>query len=151
MKKIIFIMLSLWFTSTFAEKSLRDITLQTDRINANYISVYLVTGRQGIGNSFVVGKVYDKLGTFKVEKDISFAARELPRDGWRGPSHLLVVTHQQPEHALNRFNVMGTGDFVKPSYFDESDFVAPTEGNTKFISRMGKLISTLNSTGVWKL
>ncbi len=123
----------------------------TKNVEAKYVSVFLVTGRQSFAGSFIINTVYKNLGTFESSQDINLEAQDTPRDGWRKPSHILVVIHNQKEVSLNKYNVMGVEGYVKPRFFDEKDYIAPTESNSIFVERRGLLIRSLNTVGSWQL
>lgn len=110
-----------------------------------FASVYLVSGGQGV-SSFEVQRVYRKVGTFKVSAGYSeVPASTYERFGWRGPSYVLVVTHNQKEHALNKVMSDDLLSFEDPTYSIQSDRVHPTAENVKYSRRKAILLRRVNS------
>ena len=113
--------------------------------NGTYASVYLVSGGQGL-SSFDVQRVYKKVGTFRVSSGYA----EVPnssydRFGWRGPSHVLVVTHNQKQFALNKVTSDDFLRFEDPVYSIQSDRVFPTAQNIKYEKRKAILLKRVMS------
>jgi hypothetical protein len=112
-----------------------------------FASVFLVSGGQGL-SSFEVQRVYKKVGTFRVSGgDVEVPSSSYQRYGWRGPSHVLVVTHNQKELALNKVMSNEFLRFVDPTYSIQSERVYPTPENIQYVGRKAILLkSVVNSS-----
>ncbi|ATH09271.1 hypothetical protein BIY24_15365 [Halobacteriovorax marinus] len=115
---------------------------RVENITAKKASVYLVAGSGGF-SSFNVSKVFKRIGTFNSDRGVvEVPAAQYKNDGWRGPSHVLVVTHNTATHALSKDEER---NFQDPRYVDITDRVAPTADNVKFIQRDAISVRKLNN------
>ncbi|PIK14144.1 hypothetical protein [Halobacteriovorax sp. JY17] len=120
-----FITMSLALLMTISVSAAEFEGFRVENIKADKVSVYLVSG--GGGYSFIISKVFKKVGTFDSDNGvIEVPTVKYEVDGWRGASHALVVTHNTPLHALNKDD---KERFQDPDYVNIADRVVPTSSN----------------------
>lgn len=127
-----FITISLAIFMSLSVSAREFSSFRVENIVSKKASVYLVAGRGGF-NSYSVSTVFKKLGTFNSDQgvvEIPSSSYEL--DGFRSPTHVLVVTHDSNNHALSK---VGVGQFEDPKYLNLADRVAPDNTNLKFKQR----------------
>ncbi len=128
-----FLTISLAVLMTLSVNAAEFAGFRVENIKASKVSVYLVAGVEGVGGSIDVSTVFKKIGTFNNDNGVvEVPATEYMKDGWRGPTHVLAVTHFTPSYALDKDEKEG---FEDPKYLDLSDRVAPNGNNLKFKQR----------------
>ncbi|WP_127718345.1 hypothetical protein [Halobacteriovorax sp. HLS] len=143
MKKIILLLTLLFNLNSFADEVGAFTIVNARGTNA---SVFLVAGGQGI-SSYEVQRVYRKIGTFAInDGEAEVPASSFERYGWRGPSHVIVVTHNQDDLALSKFRSDELARFEDPTYSIQSDRVAPTAENLKYVDRKAILLKRVRSS-----
>ncbi|GEM_PF-4608972 len=126
-----FLTISLAILMSINVSALEFAGFRVENVVASKASVYLVAGKGAY--SFDIAKVFKKIGTFDSDQGIvEVPSSQYQNDGWRGPSHVLVVTHNTSNHALSKDE---SRSFTDPQYVNISDRVAPTTDNVKFIQR----------------
>ncbi|OUR93731.1 hypothetical protein A9Q84_19915 [Halobacteriovorax marinus] len=115
---------------------------------AEKATVYLVAGKQFITGGFVVSKVFKKIGTFNADgSGISIPETEYKKDGFRGPSHVLVVSHDQAHLSLNKYSVDANSQFGEPEYMSIADRIQPDGSNTDYSQRKAIQFRRVDKSG----
>ncbi|WP_372654541.1 hypothetical protein [Halobacteriovorax sp.] len=126
-----FLAISLAVLMSISVSAIEFASFRVENVVASKASVYLVAGKGAY--SFDIAKVFKKIGTFNSDGGVvEVPSSQYKNDGWRGPSHVLVVTHNSNNHALSKDESRG---FTDPQYVNIADRVAPTTDNVKFIQR----------------
>lgn len=136
-----FLTISLAVLMSISVSALEFASFRVENVGAKKASIYLVAGKGAY--SFDIAKVFKKIGTFNSDQGVvEVPTSQYQNDGWRGPSHVLVVTHNTNDHALSKDESRA---FTDPQYVDMSDRVAPTTENVKFIQRDAISVRKLNT------
>jgi hypothetical protein len=113
-----------------------------------FATVFIVRGGNGITGGYEVSRVFRRVGTFEViNNEVNVPNSSYSNYGWSRPSHVLVITHDQRELALNKIASNNVVDFQDPTYNEDSEMVHPTPANLKYRLRKAIHFKNINNVG----